>query len=344
MAKYTVNGYLNRLREQQRPALSLGDTGDRGAWLSRQRALREAFIRALGPMPEPAALEPRVLEEVEMPGYRRLTVELTETEGLVMPCYVLIPEGIGPGERRAAVVAVPGHGSGMREAMGLDEAGRPAADAGYQKRFPEALCRRGFVVIVPELLGFGQRRWEGDEAKPLNHSACHQISTALWMYGQTMAGMRVFDVKRCLDYLATLPFVDAGRMGAMGISGGGLAAGFAAMVDDRIRAICVSGYFNTFADSVLNVFHCVDNYLYGIMQTAELPDLACLIAPRPLVMECGRQDPIFPFAASEACYRQLEQAYRMLGCPERLAMDAFDGDHQISGRISYDFLARYLMD
>ena len=86
--------------------------------------------------------------------------------------------------------------SGMREAMGLDDTGEPMADPGYQKRFPEALGRRGFVVIVPELLGFGQRRWVGDESKPLNHSACHQISTALWMYGQTMAGMRAFDVKR----------------------------------------------------------------------------------------------------------------------------------------------------
>lgn len=112
MAKYTVNGYLNRLREQHQPALSLRDT-EAGGWFARQQELREAFIRALGPMPEPAALEPRVLEEVKMPGYRRLTVELTETEGLVMPCYVLIPEGIGAGERRAAVVAVPGHGSGM---------------------------------------------------------------------------------------------------------------------------------------------------------------------------------------------------------------------------------------
>lgn len=285
MAEYTVNGYLDRLRERQRPALSLQDVDDEN-WLDRQQALRAAFIRALGPMPEPAALEPRVLEDVQMPGYRRLMMELTETEGLVMPCYVLIPEGISPGERRAAVVAVPGHGSGMREAMGLDDTGEPMADPGYQKRFPEALCRRGFVVIVPELLGFGQRRWVGDESKPLNHSACHQISTALWMYGQTMAGMRVFDVKRCLDYLETLPFVDVEQMGAMGISGGGLAAGFTAMVDERIRAVCVSGYLNTFADSVLNVFHCVDNYLYGIMQTAELPDLACLIAPRPLIMEC----------------------------------------------------------
>ena len=155
MAEYTVNGYLDRLRERQRPALSLQDVDDEN-WLDRQQALRAAFIRALGPMPEPAALEPRVLEDVQMPGYRRLMMELTETEGLVMPCYVLIPEGISPGERRAAVVAVPGHGSGMREAMGLDDTGEPMADPGYQKRFPEALCRRGFVVIVPELLGFGQ--------------------------------------------------------------------------------------------------------------------------------------------------------------------------------------------
>ena len=46
MAKYTVNGYLNRLREQHQPALSLRDT-EAGGWFARQQELREAFILSL---------------------------------------------------------------------------------------------------------------------------------------------------------------------------------------------------------------------------------------------------------------------------------------------------------
>ena len=304
---YPVNAYLDALNQQTPRRLTM-KTETKQDFLAWQDELRPAFNAALGTRPQRGMLRTKLLEERAFPGYRRQLLEMEQAEHLVMPFYLLIPDDIAPGEKRPGVVAVPGHGTGMADALGIDEAGNFLEDPGYQKRFPEELCRRGFVVLVPELMGFGWRRCLGDEEKPMNHSACHAISTALLTYGQTLAGMRVFDVMRSLDYLETLDSVDAGRLGVMGISGGGLAAAFTAMVDQRIRAVCVSGYLNTFTDSILNVFHCVDNYLPGIMTVAELPDLAGLIAPRPLIMEAGTEDPIFPIAASLACYEKLKSA------------------------------------
>ena len=62
----------------------------------------------------------------------------------------------------------------------------------------------------------------------------------------------------------------------------------------------VSGYLNTFRDSIGSLAHCIDNYVPGILNWAEMHDIAGLIAPRPLFVESGEKDNIFPIAASKA--------------------------------------------
>jgi len=174
------------------------------------------------------------------------------------------------------------------------------------------------------------------------YSSCHEICTYLLQFGHTMAGHRAYDVMRSVDYLAARPDVDPARIGCMGISGGGLAATFAAALGDPIRAAVVSGYINTFAASILAVHHCVDNYVPGLSRIADLPDLAALIAPRALLMEAGTEDPIFPIGAAKEAYERIRRAYRLLGAEKKLAIDVFEGGHQISGAAAYDWLSEYL--
>lgn len=49
--------------------------------------------------------------------------------------------------------------------------------------------------------------------------------------------MRVKDFSIVVDYLTSLPYVDAGRIGVLGICGGGGYAINAAMTERRIKAI-----------------------------------------------------------------------------------------------------------
>ena len=84
------------------------------------------------------------------------------------------------------------------------------------------------------------------------------------------------------------------RVGCMGISGGGTVTLFATALEPRIRAAMVSGYLNTFRDSIGSLAHCIDNYVPGILNWAEMHDVAGLIAPRPLFVESGEKDNIFP--------------------------------------------------
>jgi len=64
---------------------------------------------------------------------------------------------------------------------------------------------------------------------------------------------------------------------------------FSAALEPRIRAAMVSGYLNTFRDSVFSLSHCIDNYVPGILNWAEMYDIAGLIAPRPLFAESGER-------------------------------------------------------
>lgn len=49
--------------------------------------------------------------------------------------------------------------------------------------------------------------------------------------------IRVSDIRFAIDYLQSLPYVDAGRIGAIGVCGGGAYTVHAAITDHRIRAL-----------------------------------------------------------------------------------------------------------
>ena len=68
----------------------------------------------------------------------------------------------------------------------------------------------------------------------------------------------------------------------------------------------ISGYLNTFRDSIMSLSHCIDNYVPGILNWAEMYDVAGLIAPRPLFVESGIKDDIFPIEASKQASRASE--------------------------------------
>jgi predicted esterase len=75
---------------------------------------------------------------------------------------------------------------------------------------------------------------------------------------------------------------------------------------------------------------------------AELPELMGLIAPRPLFLESGDEDPIFPADGFNKAVRELQSIYGREGVQDRLAFDLFPGAHEISGRKSFDWLKQAL--
>lgn len=309
------------------------------AW---RRKLRAKFVQLLGGLDGPRCdLAPQVSKRQKMDGYVRERVVFQSRENLSVPAWVLIPqEADGP---LPAMICLHGHGAGKDEIVGIADDGTQRTEpGGYQFDFAVQAVQRGFLVIAPDMFGFGERRDKPEVEQSKGTSSCRRPSLAAMLMGRTVPGIRVYDVIRCVDYLQTRPEVNPKRIGLMGISGGGEVTTFAAAVEERIGAALISGYLAFWKDSIIPIRHCEDNYVPGILQYAEMPDIASLIAPRPVFFENGSQDTIFPLRSARAAFRQIQHAYDVLGVAHRCGMEVFEGPHQFWGKKGFPFLERWL--
>jgi dienelactone hydrolase len=309
------------------------------AW---QQALRAKVIELIGGFPASRSpLRPITLETRTFPAYRREKIVFDSRPGVSVLAYLLLP---AKAQRRAAtVICVPGHGRGVDDIVGIDEQGRDRMDkSGYQHDFAIQVAEAGLAALAIEPMAFGCRRDPLNARQGLSHKGCEPAAGAALLLGETMIGWRVWDVLRAMDYIGTRPELDADRVGCMGISGGGTTSLFSAALEPRLRAAMVSGYLNTFRDSIGSLAHCVDNYVPGILNWAEMHDVAGLIAPRPLFVESGEKDNIFPVAASIASFKEVREIYSVFDAGDRIEQEVFPDEHSFWGKRGIPFMARHL--
>ncbi|MNW33041.1 Abhydrolase family protein [compost metagenome] len=336
---WTTDAFLKRLYEENETRKKLNE----GPLPLRERKslLLSALKRALGEFPErDRPLDAVVMDRIDYGDFMLERVAYTTMEAIHVPVMVLVPKrGAGPWP---AVLACHGHGNGQCDAVGLDHEGVELEDPGIHKRFAVQLVRAGMLVVIPEIMGFGVRRMAEELKSTPNYSSCGTLSSQLLMYGRTLAGMRVYEAIRAIDYICEREDADADRIGAFGFSGGSLIAAFASGLDERVKATVLCGWTNTFQGSVLAMHHCIDNYLPGILLEAEQPELTSLIAPRALFVESGEKDSIFPVEHVRQAVSLLKDVYEDQGADERFDYDIHPGSHEISGQRSIPWLYRQL--
>ena len=330
-----------RQYERTRPAGAF-DARNAAQWFRWRFLLREALAKKISLSRIPEGTRRVVEGPVETcRGYTRHGLLIETGRDLWVPAFLLVPSGSD--EPRPAILCCHGHGQGMNELVGLTETGRPRRiGTGYQHDFAVQAVRAGFVTLAYDQMGFGRRRDFAFMRKFRVAGGCEQPSKYAMHFGLTMTGLRVWDACRLVDFLRTHARVDPERIGIAGISGGGLVAQFAAGLDDGIRAACVSGYCNRYADSILAIHHCIDNFMPDLGSLADNDDVACLIAPRPLLIQAGTKDPLFPIAATRAAVAKLRRCYALAGRRDGLAVDLFEGGHEFRGRQVWPFFARHL--
>jgi hypothetical protein len=307
-----------------------------------QTSLRSKLTELLGGFPaDRQPLRAVTLDTRRFPDYDREKIVFDSRPGVSVLGYLLLPRRT----RRpsAVMICVPGHGRGVDDIVGIDDQGRERTDKdGYQHDFAIQVVEAGMAALAIEPMGFGCRRDPINARLGLSRKACEPAAGGALLLGQTMIGWRVWDVMRAQDYVTSRPELDQTRAGCMGISGGGTATLFSAALDPRIRVAYVSGYLNTFRDSVGSLAHCIDNYVPGILNWAEMSDLAGLIAPRPLFVESGERDTIFPIRASIAGFNDVRTIYRVFGVPDAVEQEVFPGEHSFWGKRGIPFVARHL--
>jgi len=340
---------------------------DLNVWL---RETRTRLIDLLHYTPEPCDLAPELVATDEYADHTRESLLISTAPWSRIPCELLIPrhprDGVWPAP---AVVALHCH-SGLyrwgREKVvepadpSRDHPFLPAfRDRAYGGRgYANELARRGYVVAVIDAFYFGDRRlqwphghwpeaYRAEEAalapdsepwlRLLNraHQASQaRVAGAVFQAGATWPGVYAWDDRRTVDFLQSRPEVDPARIGCVGLSVGGYRSAFLVAAEARIKAAVAVGWMCSLGDlwpvsrwpNSLGWVH----YVPGLYQEMDLPDVASLACPRPLLVIQGSQDRLFPLDGVERALSKLSAVYQKAGVPDHYTGRIYDAPHQFN--------------
>lgn len=161
------------------------------------------------------------------------------------------------------------------------------------------LASMGIAAIVPDNIGQGDRMMQG-----------HWDSIAPFYCGLTLQGMILMESVALIRHMANHPRVDKTRMGACGNSGGGTLCLFLAALAPELAVLSSSGYPSDFSYLLSKERpHCSCNLLPGCAHGPQMWEILSAFAPKPLLIEQGKNDDLIPFDLFMRTARKLEHVY-----------------------------------
>ena len=291
------------------------------AWRERCRA---TLWELLG-MDQFSPCEPvfEITQEEVLGENRHIHFTLQTEEGYFTHCDLLLPptqEGKLP-----LCVCLQGHSKGAHISLGLPKfPGDEETIRGGDRDFAVRAVKEGFAALAIEQRAFGL--CGGTEQGP----ACDRPAMTALLLGRTLVGERVWDVMRVLDAVEAHFAETITLQGSVltGNSGGGTATYYTACLEHRFDGFMPSCAISTYRDSIVDIHHCSCNYIPRIANFFDMGDLAILIAPKKLVVVCGREDYIFPLEGVRECYAIMEKLYAALGAEGDCALVVGEGGHR----------------
>jgi len=193
-------------------------------------------------------------------------------EGVNGEGLLLVPLGIAP---VANFVVVPDADQLPEQIAGLSK-GVP-----FESQIARRLAESGCRVVVPVLMDRQIKARKG-RAKLTNRELIYRGTYEL---GAHVIGLELQKVLAIVDWFYAKSSPDATRVGVVGWGEGGLLALYAGALDERIRVVGVSGYF----DSRQNIWQePIDRNVFGLLEQFGDAELASLIAPRSLIIEAAK--------------------------------------------------------
>jgi dienelactone hydrolase len=192
--------------------------------------------------------------------------------------------------------------------------------------FTKRALERGMAVFAPQLL-LWKFNIDTGEQKPdiditFNRNA---IDNKLKQVGLSITGLEVFCIRRSIDYINSLDYIDEERTAMMGLSYGGYFSLCTAAVDKRIKSIYAVCFFNDRTKIALG-----DWFYDNAANTFLDAEVAALCAPRRLQLDVGKSDPVFDWTSSAGEANRAEKYYAALGASDNFRFTLWDGGHRFN--------------
>jgi hypothetical protein len=293
-----------------------------GEWQARRAHLRKQILSAAGllPMPPKNDLHPQIFGRIENKTYSIEKVLLETMPGYYLGGNLYRPMKPAPASGFPGIVSPHGHWTYGR----LEH----TVNASVPARCIN-LAQQGYVVFCYDMVGYNDTvQTPHDFGSPVEQ---------LWDFGSL--SLQLWNSIRAVDFLQSLPEINAARIGATGASGGGTQTFLLTAVDDRIQ------------------FSAPVNMISGIMQGGGVcenapnlrldtfnVEIASMMAPRPMIMvsatgDWTKNNLTEEFPAVRSIYELYDQAANV----EAMHQDAPHNYNQVAREAVYRFFGKHVL-
>ena len=330
-----------------------------------KKAARAKVLECMMTPPKAAAAwDMEVLGEEQRDGYKAQKIAFNINAYSRITAYLLIPDGKGP---FPTVNALHDHGAHLfigkekmirpfftKEEWGENKEESTANIKGEnERRKKQALCqeilddadawvnqlydgqyvgdylaKHGYVVLSIDAPMWGERgRKEG-----VDRNKYDLIAGNMMMLGRDLSAFMTYDDISSTEFLASLPMVDAKRIGCVGCSMGAYRSWMLSALSDRIRVGASICWMITTDAQLTRRFGRKENGGFancfpGLRQYLDYPHIASLACPKPMLFINGTKDKLFPVPGVKDAFAEMHKVWKSQGADNLLDTELWDIPH-----------------
>lgn len=341
--------YVETLKKELTYPMAWGNSpiGNFKKW---KKAARAKVLECMMTPPKAAAAwDMEVLGEEQRDGYKAQKIAFNINAYSRITAYLLIPDGKGP---FPTVNALHDHGAHLfigkekmiRPFFTQEEQDAPEKQALCQEILDDAdawarqlydnqyvgdyLARHGYVVFSADAPMWGERgRKEG-----VDRNKYDLIAGNMMMLGRDLSAFMTYDDIFSTEFLASLPMVDAKRIGCVGCSMGAYRSWMLSALSDRIKAGASICWMITTDAQLTRRFGRKENggfanCIPGLRQYLDYPHIASLACPKPMLFINGTKDKLFPVPGVKDAFAEMHKVWKSQGADNLLDTELWDIPH-----------------
>jgi len=217
--------------------------------------LKRKLLECLGgPWPVPCDLNPEWGDPEDKGDYTLTRVTYEVEPGDRVPALLLVPKTADREHPAPGILVWHQHNGewhlGKSEPAGL--AGNPMHHTGV------SLVREGYVVLCPDALCFEER--QSPHLKGGDYERF--VFLRYVVQGKCLAWKNILDMRRAVDLISSVPFVDANRLGCYGHSMGSTFTWLVGPWEERLCCLVGNCCLPTYAAiHRTHILHCFPNFI-----------------------------------------------------------------------------------